>query len=140
VQNSLRIRYNAEGDDYAANPTPPGHPIPAFVVLGAPQTQTDLISLDVPSYYNVIGTDGTVDSNGGLIAVANPVALPNGHNVPIGRTTYFPSPPTLNAVDIAQVQTLTGGGFGGRVGNLQAEVLAAMNLLAAPLNPGVLIP
>jgi len=147
VQNALRDRYNAFGDDYARAvnviPAPAVNPIPEFVVFDAPQTETDLVNLDVPSYYHVIGTDQIVDSNGGLIAVANPVALPNGHNVPIGRTTYYPTPPTLNAVDIAQVRALTGAGFGGpggRLNNLQTEVVNTMNLGVAPQNPGVLIP
>lgn len=142
VQNALTLRYNAEGVAYAngALPPPNVNPIPTFIVFNAPQTQTDLVDLDVPSYYHVIGTAQIVDSNGGLIPVANNVILPNGTNVPIGRTTYYPSPPTHNAVDVAQVQALTGAGFGARVAALQQEVVAAMNLGGIPPNHGVLIP
>jgi hypothetical protein len=34
---------------------------------------------------------------------------------------YYPTPPTQNDVYIAQVQALTGGGFGARVAALQQQ-------------------
>jgi len=136
IQRNLTGSLDQQGGLYAANPTPQ----PGFVVLQQPYSGADYQNLDVPSFYHVIGTTGIVDARGVLVPVPNNFNLPNTNVVPIGRTTYFVAPPTANAVYAAQVQTLTGGGFVGRVAALQAEVIAALNTGAAPLNPGVLIP
>jgi hypothetical protein len=144
VQNLLDNNINVDGGIYAnivaGMPPPPVAPEPTFLVFQAAHAGVDLNNLDIPSFYHVIGTAQIVDSQGNLIAVPNPFNLPNGNAVPIPRNTYYALPPTANYVRIAQVQALTGGGFGGRVAALQQEVLNFMHLAVAPLNPGVLIP
>lgn len=102
VAEVLTTVYNNALISYGESPTD----LPNFLVYNEAQARSDLMNLDIPTYYHVIGTKQIVGSNGQQITVPEQVQRPNGSFIKIGRDTYYPNFPTFAAVYNAQVKAL----------------------------------